>query len=55
MKMENACEDHIQKELLLQNGTNLNLSDPQSIKNVEKAYQKAIKKRIELALQRTTA
>ena len=35
---------------VIENGTNLLLSSPQSIKNVEKAFEKAIKKRIELAL-----
>ena len=36
---------------VIENGTNLLLSSPQSIKNVEKAFQEAIKKRIELALE----
>ncbi len=35
---------------VVENGTNLLLSSPQSIKTVEKAFEKAIKKRIELAL-----
>ena len=36
---------------VIENGTNLLLSSPQSIKNVEKAFEESIKKRIELALQ----
>ena len=36
---------------VVENGTNLLISSPESIKTVEKAFQKAIKKRIELALQ----
>ena len=36
---------------VIENGTNLLLSSPQSIKNVEKEFEKVIKKRIELALQ----
>lgn len=37
---------------VVQNGTNLNLSNPQLIKDVEKAYEKVIEKRIKLALQK---
>ncbi|MBA9028202.1 MULTISPECIES: Ger(x)C family spore germination protein [Bacillaceae] len=38
---------------IIQNGTNLNLSSPKSIKVVEKAFEKEIEKRIELAFQQT--
>ena len=36
---------------VMQNQTNFSLSDPQFLKIVEKAYQEAIKKRINLTLQ----
>ncbi|MGE8080276.1 Ger(x)C family spore germination protein [Peribacillus loiseleuriae] len=36
---------------VVQNGTNIDFTDPKSVKKVEKVYQEAIKKRIELALQ----
>lgn len=38
---------------IAQNGTNLNFSDPNSIKVLEKAYNKGIKERIEQALLKT--
>lgn len=38
---------------IVQNGTNLNFSDPNSIKELEKAYKKGIEDRIKLALYKT--
>ena len=40
---------------VVENGTNLTLSSPKSIKTVEKAFQKDIKKRIEIALDGNAA